>query len=149
MKKNVHQLHRHRGSLHQQLFGELSFFFSIHTPCILAHCTSVKFNFAPIAGIKANKQSDKMGQWNNVRDHTVEVDRDQDRVRAQEERTVCTSADILKSNQKECSEKTELQQRAEKKEGKMNTDYSIVRLLHVPLRLHTKRVRTLVWLYLG
>lgn len=26
-----------------------------------------------------------MRQWNNVTDHTLEVDRDQDRVRAQEE----------------------------------------------------------------
>lgn len=55
-----------------------------------------------------------MGQWNNVRDHTLEVDRDQDRIRAQEERTVCTSADILKSTQNEYSERTGLQKRAEK-----------------------------------
>lgn len=26
-----------------------------------------------------------MRQWNNVTDHTLEVDRDQDRIRAQEE----------------------------------------------------------------
>lgn len=59
-----------------------------------------------------------MGQWNNIRDHTLEVDRDQDRIRAQEERTVCTSADILKSIQNEYSEITELQQRAEKQREK-------------------------------
>lgn len=67
------------------------FVLSIHTLLLCWHTTHqpVISNLqrrVPIAGIKANKDvRDQMRQWNNVTDHTLEVDRDQDRLRAQEE----------------------------------------------------------------
>lgn len=84
-------------------FGVLSF---IHPNSYQYIGTRTSVNYikdAPIAGIKAKRKvktvRDKMRQWKNVRDHTLEVDRDQDRIRAQGERTECTSADKLKSIQ--------------------------------------------------